>query len=169
IPLRPNDTRDVVINWKMSQTWKGMEALVKKGELDPIQSATRKLTKSYTGKLELHLYNRQLNLLAHLKPGAIVAQAYSPLGLTNSPLLTDDTASTIAKKYRLQISDVLLGYLLAQDAVVLPKWVTPARMVSNYVGTVAAVKRLAEEGPQTLDGVAVGGKQKRLAMSDCGE
>ncbi|KZP06540.1 hypothetical protein FIBSPDRAFT_317275 [Athelia psychrophila] len=26
IPLRPDDIRDVAINWKMPQTWKGMEA-----------------------------------------------------------------------------------------------------------------------------------------------
>ncbi|KZP27136.1 hypothetical protein FIBSPDRAFT_948786 [Athelia psychrophila] len=109
-------------------------------------------------QLELCLYTPQLNFLAYLKTEAIVAQAYSPLGLTDSPLLTDVAATAIAKKDRLQTSDVLLGYLLAQDVVVPPKLVTPARIASNYIGTVAAVKRLTEDDLQTLNMAAVGGK-----------
>ncbi|KZP09709.1 hypothetical protein FIBSPDRAFT_1051722 [Athelia psychrophila] len=69
----------------------------------------------------------------------------------------NQVCTEIAKKYRLQISDVLLGYILAQD-VVVPKLVTPARIASNYIGTVAAVKRLTEEDLQTLDMAVVGGK-----------
>ncbi|KZP15701.1 hypothetical protein FIBSPDRAFT_76212 [Athelia psychrophila] len=48
-----------------------------------------------------------------------------------------------------------------------PKLVTPARIALGYIGAVAAVKRLAE-GLQTLDGVAVGGKQTMLIMSNYG-
>ena len=57
------------------------------------------------------MYNPQLKLLAYLKSKGITAEAYSPLGSTNSPLLTDETAAAIAKKYDLQTSDILLGYL----------------------------------------------------------
>jgi glycerol 2-dehydrogenase (NADP+) len=31
IPLRPDGSRDVDHNWKMTDTWKSMEAMVKKG------------------------------------------------------------------------------------------------------------------------------------------
>ncbi|KZP15681.1 hypothetical protein FIBSPDRAFT_1047924 [Athelia psychrophila] len=158
IPLRPDDTRNVDIDWKMTQTWKDMEALVKKGKVKAEITST-------VNRLELHLYNPQLNLLAHLKSEAIFAQAYSPLGPTNSPLLTNGTTTTIAKMQRLQTSDALLGHLRHR---VLPKLVTPARIASNCIGTVAAVKRLTEEDLQTLDGVAVGGKRERLIVSDCG-
>jgi len=41
----------------------------------------------------------------------IVPQAYSPLGSSNAPLLTDEVVVKIATKYSLQPSDVLLGYL----------------------------------------------------------
>ena len=64
-------------------------------------------------QLELHVYNPQHQLLEYLKSKGIVPQAYSPLGSTGSPLLTDDQVSEIAKKHSLDSSDVLLGYLSA--------------------------------------------------------
>jgi glycerol 2-dehydrogenase (NADP+) len=117
-------------------------------------------------QLELHLYNPQHSLLAFLKAKGIVAQAYSPLGSTNSPLLQDETAGAVAKKAGLQPSDVLLGWLVAKDVVTLPKSVTPARIKSNLDGALAAAKWLKEhpEDMQALDGVAAAGKQKRCVM-----
>lgn len=58
---------------------------------------------------------------------------------------------------------------MAKDIVVLPKSVTPARIASNYIGAVTAAKKLTKEDVETLDGVAAGGKQKRLIMPPWGE
>ncbi|KAF7984607.1 hypothetical protein HWV62_12809 [Athelia sp. TMB] len=175
IPLREDGTRNVDTNWNMSDTWKSMEAMVKKGKVKAIgvSNFSEKVLEEIlptaeiipaVNQLELHLYNPQLKLLAYLKSKGITAEAYSPLGSTNSPLLTDETAAAIAKKYDLQTSDILLGYLLAKDIVILPKSVTPARIASNYSGAATAAKKLTKEDIQTLDGVAAGGKQKRLIM-----
>ncbi|KAF7974020.1 hypothetical protein HWV62_13533 [Athelia sp. TMB] len=175
IPLREDGTRNVDTNWNMSDTWKSMEAMVKKGKVKAIgvSNFSEKVLEEIlptaeiipaVNQLELHLYNPQLKLLAYLKSKGITAEAYSPLGSTNSPLLTDETAAAIAKKYDLQTSDILLGYLLAKDIVILPKSVTPARIASNYSGAATAAKKLTKEDVQTLDGVAAGGKQKRLIM-----
>jgi glycerol 2-dehydrogenase (NADP+) len=46
-----------------------------------------------------------------LNEKGIVPQAYSPLGSSNSPLLTDEVVVQIAEKHSLQSSDILLGYL----------------------------------------------------------
>ncbi|KZP27227.1 hypothetical protein FIBSPDRAFT_948842 [Athelia psychrophila] len=82
-----------------------------------------------------------------------------PLGTNQLPLLADNTATAIAKKHRLHTSDELLGYLRGGAGHrVLPKLVTPARIASNCIGTVAAVKRLTEDDLQTLDMAAVGWK-----------
>src|ERR1700678_4571809 len=62
-------------------------------------------------QLELHVYNPEHKLLSYLSSKGIVPQAYSPLGSSNSPLLTDVVVVQIAAKYSLQPSDVLLGYL----------------------------------------------------------
>ena len=62
-------------------------------------------------QLELHVYNPQHELLSYMNAQGITPQAYSPLGSTNSPLLTDDVVVQIATKHSLKPSDILLGYL----------------------------------------------------------
>ncbi|KAJ3491286.1 hypothetical protein NLI96_g790 [Meripilus lineatus] len=113
-------------------------------------------------QLELHLYNPQADLIDYLRSKQITPQAYSPLGSTNSPLLTDESVTNLAQKYKLQAADILLGYLLKKGIVVLPKSVTPSRISSNITGAVAAVGSLTEEDVAQLDKVAPGGKQKRF-------
>lgn len=119
-------------------------------------------------QLELHLYNPQHELLAYMESKGIVAQAYSPLGSTNSPLFGDETATTLAKKYDLSTADILLGYLLAKDIVILPKSVTPTRILSNIKGAISAAEKLTKEEIAQLDNVAASGKQKRLIMPPWG-
>ena len=138
-------------------------------------------------QLELHIYNPSHNLLNFLRSKNIVAQAYSPLGSTNSPLLTDETATSLAEKYNLKVSDILLGYLgtssytksdfqlsvidaslctsaVAKDIVVLPKSVTPARIASNFHGALEAGAKLKANPDDLakLDGLAAAGKQLRF-------
>jgi glycerol 2-dehydrogenase (NADP+) len=62
-------------------------------------------------QLEIHLYNPQHKLVQYLTSQSIVAQAYSPLGSTNSPLFTDETVVTLSKKYDVDAAAVLAGYL----------------------------------------------------------
>ena len=128
------------------------------------------------------MYNPQHELVSYLNSKGIVPQAYSPLGSSNSPLLTDDVVVQIATKHSLQPADILLGYLrmfnsavayrdnnrvhlilVAKGIIVLPKSVTPARITSNFTGALAAsIKlRLDVTDLETLDGLAAGGKQKR--------
>jgi len=62
-------------------------------------------------QLELHVYNPQHKLMAYLKSKGIVPQAYSPLGSTNSPLLSDEGVKLLATKHTLEPADILLRYL----------------------------------------------------------
>lgn len=57
------------------------------------------------------MYNPQHKLISYLRSKGIVPQAYSPLGSTNSPLLTDDKVVEIAQKHTINPSDILIGYL----------------------------------------------------------
>ena len=57
------------------------------------------------------MYNPQHELLSYLNAKGITPQAYSPLGSSNSPLLTDNVVVQIALKHSLQPADILLGYL----------------------------------------------------------
>jgi glycerol 2-dehydrogenase (NADP+) len=156
-----------------------MEAMLKKGKVKAIgvsNFSEKKLEEILptadiipaVNQLELHLYNPQHKLLAYLKAKGIVAQAYSPLGSTNSSLLTDEVASSIAQKHSLQTADVLLGYMLSKDIVVLPKSVTPTRIASNMKGAITAARKLDRSDMEKLDGVAASGKQKRFIMPPWG-
>jgi len=178
-PMRPDGTRDIDESRDLKDTWKEMEEMVKKGKVKSIgasnfsQAMLEKILPTAeiipaVNQLELHLYNPQLKLLEYLKSKAILPQAYSPLGSTNSPLFTDDVATEIAKKYGLTVSDILLGYLLAKHVVVLPKSVNPVRIEANLKGALAAYKQLTADDVAKLDGVAASGKQKRLIMPPWG-
>ncbi|KAI8974793.1 Aldo/keto reductase [Trametes punicea] len=179
-PTRPDGSRDVLTDWKIRDTWAQMEAVLAKGKVRAIgvsNFSERVLEQDLlpyakvvpaVDQVELHLYNPQLKLVKYLKSKGIVPQAYSPLGSTNSPLLQDETASALAKKYGLSTADVLLGYLVAKDIVTLPKSVTPARIKSNIQGALAAAKKLKEEDIEKLDGVAASGKQMRLIQPPWG-
>ncbi|KAF8636969.1 hypothetical protein AX17_003130 [Amanita inopinata Kibby_2008] len=170
-PILPDGKRDVDHSWDIRDTWKQMEELVKKGKVrsigvsnysqDKIEHllTTAEITPA-VDQLELHAYNPQHKLIAYLKSKGIVPQAYSPLGSTNSPLLSDKIVTEIAEKHSLEPADVLLGYLLSKDIVILPKSVTPARITSNVKG--AASVKLEKAEIEQLDGLAASGKQKRF-------
>ena len=133
-------------------------------------------------QIELHVYNPQHELVSYLNAKGITPQAYSPLGSSNSPLLTDDVVVQIAIKHSLQPADILLGYLrmsifavayrdinrvhlilVAKGMIVLPKSVNPVRITSNFTGALAAAEKLRSDVTdlKTLDGLAASGKQKR--------
>ncbi|KAG6907615.1 hypothetical protein DXG01_008192 [Tephrocybe rancida] len=173
IPTLPDGTRDIDHTWKLQDTWKQMEAVLKKGKVKAIGVSNFSEAKlqeilptaeiiPVVNQLELHVYNPQHKLVEYLKSKKIVPQAYSPLGSTNSPLLTDETVLKIAEKYSLNASDVLIGYLVAKGFVVLPKSVTPSRIASNLTGALAAAQALVKADIAELDGLAAAGKQRRF-------
>ncbi|TFK19352.1 glycerol dehydrogenase [Coprinopsis marcescibilis] len=172
-PTLPDGKRDVDHAWKLSDTWKQMEAVLKAGKVKSIgvsnfsEAKLEEILPSAevipaVNQLELHPYNPQLELISYLKSKGIVAQAYSPLGSTNSPLLSDDAVARIAESRGLKPADVLLGYLLAKGIPTVPKSVTPARIGANIEGASAAVAKLTKIDIAELDQLAAQGKQKRF-------
>ncbi|KAJ7136765.1 NADP-dependent oxidoreductase domain-containing protein [Mycena epipterygia] len=175
IPTLPNGKRDVDHEWDIKDTWKQMEAMVKKGKVRSIgvsnfsQMNLEKILPTAeilpaVDQLELHIYNPQHKLLAYLRSKGIHPQAYSPLGSTGSPLFKDETVTELATKYGVQPTDILIGYLVAKDIIALPKSVTPSRIASNVAGPLAAVEKLQATDIEALDGLAAAGKQKRFVM-----
>ncbi|KAJ6602273.1 NADP-dependent oxidoreductase domain-containing protein [Mycena sp. CBHHK59/15] len=171
IPTLPDGKRDVDHSWDIKDTWKQMEAMVKKGKVRSIgvsnfsQMNLEKLLATAeivpaVDQLELHIYNPQHKLLKYLRSKGIQPQAYSPLGSTNSPLFKDETVGEIATKYSLQPADVLIGYLISKDIVTLPKSVTPSRIAANVSGALAAKSKLQPADIATLDGLAAAASRR---------
>ncbi|KAF8960533.1 NADP-dependent oxidoreductase domain-containing protein [Flammula alnicola] len=181
-PTLPNGKRDVDHAWDF---WKQMEASACAFNSDDMLSLSGKVKSievsnfseakleeilptaeviPAVNQLEIHVYNSQHKLISYLKSKGIAPQAYSPLGSTNSPLLTDEVITEVATKHSLQPADILLCYLLAKGIVVLPKSVTPARIARNFTGALAAAEKLDAADIDKLDGRAASGKQKRSVV-----
>ncbi|KAF5319189.1 hypothetical protein D9619_008572 [Psilocybe cf. subviscida] len=172
-PTLPNGGRDVDYLWDVKDTWRQMEALIKKGKVKSIGVSNFSKAKleeilptavivPAVNQLELHLYNPQHKLAEYLNSKGIVLQAYSPLGSTNSPLMADEAVTALATKHSLQPADILLGYLLYKGFVVLPKSVTLSRISSNFAGALAATRTVSAIEFASLDSRAADGKQKRF-------
>lgn len=88
-------------------------------------------------QFECHPYLDQSNLIQFCQSKNIVVTGYSPLGSpgnqdANSPtLFTEPVMKDIANKYSKTIAQILLRYQLQRNIVVIPKSVTPSRIVSN--------------------------------------
>ncbi|TFY81272.1 hypothetical protein EWM64_g2738 [Hericium alpestre] len=179
IPLRPDGKRDIDDAWDIKDTWKQLEALLKKGKVRAIgvSNFSQKTLEAFlpyveitpaVDQLELHPYNPDHALVAYLESKGIVLQAYSPLGSTNSPLISDETVAKIAEKYSFTPADVLLGWHVAKGRVVIARSNTPSRIASNIKGAAAAAQALSKEDLATLDGIAAAGKQQRLVTPPWG-
>lgn len=178
-PTLPDGFRDIDHSWPISETWKQMEELVKKGKVRSIgvsncsEKMLEQILPSATiipavDQLELHVYNPQHKLVAYLRSKGILPQAYSPLGSTGSPLLSDEFVTGIAKRIDTHPAHVLLAYLLKKDIVVICKSISASRIASNLTGTLAAIPKLTDEDVAQLDGLAAAGKQKRFVTPPWG-
>ncbi|KAI0063852.1 Aldo/keto reductase [Artomyces pyxidatus] len=179
IPKRADGTRDIDERWDIKDTWKQMEAVLKKGKVKAIgvSNMSRKKLEAFLPdveilpaacQLELHVYNPDHALVAYLKSQGILVQAYSPLGSTNSPLIQDDTVVRIAQKYPFAPAEVLLGWLLSKDLVVITRSLNPVHISSNITGAVSASKALTAGDIAALDRIAEAGKQKRMVTPPWG-
>ena len=97
LTLTPGKVRSIGVS-NMSQ--KTLEQFLPKVSIKPA-----------VNQLEIHVYNPQHELLSYLRKEGIVPQAYSPLGSTGSPLVSDEVVVEVAKTHSVQPVDVLLGYL----------------------------------------------------------
>ncbi|XP_043939003.1 aldo-keto reductase family 1 member B1-like [Protopterus annectens] len=133
-----------------TDTWKEMEKLVDEGlvkaigvsnfnvgQLERLQSMCR--INPAVNQVELHPYLTQPKLVQYCKTNGIVLTAYSPFGSPDSPfvqcdkqrLLEDPVISAIGKKYGKTNAHVLLLYHVQRGVTVIPKSVTPVRIIQN--------------------------------------
>ncbi|WFD23268.1 hypothetical protein MEQU1_001957 [Malassezia equina] len=83
-------------------------------------------------QIETHPYNQSSELIALCQKNGIVVSAYSPLGLTDSPIMKDEDVLAVAKELNATPAQVILNWNVQRGVVVLPKSITPSRIEENF-------------------------------------
>lgn len=96
-------------------------------QLDEIIAATG--VTPVCNQIEVHPYFAQTDMLAENKKRGIETVAWSPLG--NGTELDDAVLAELAGKYGISTAQLILAWHNARGSVVIPKTVTPSRMVEN--------------------------------------
>ncbi|KAL1857508.1 hypothetical protein VTK73DRAFT_8051 [Phialemonium thermophilum] len=134
-----------VIDVPLEETWKAMEALVRKGKVKSIGVSNFSVAhlekiwaaaeiKPVVNQVELHPYFQQHELQEYCKTKNVLLEAYSPLSnnIYGLPKAVDDPAVIeLAKQLGKTPAQVILSWVVQRGIVVLTKSVTPARIEQN--------------------------------------
>lgn len=156
-PKKENGQVDFDESFDLSATWKQFEAVYKTGKAKAIGVSNASvpvledLLKTAeivpaANQIENHPFLAQWDLLNFAKSKGILIEAYSPLGSTGGPLLKQDAVVKIAEKHNVDPASVLISWHLLEGRIVLPKSVTPSRILSN-----SKLTQLDAEDLKTLD------------------
>ncbi|MFB0834918.1 aldo/keto reductase [Arthrobacter halodurans] len=130
---------------KHVETWKALIELQKSGRVRSIGvcnftvEALAELEEA-TGvvpaihQVETHPYFPQTELRDYAASRGIAHQSWSPLG-QGSELLSEPALASIAEKHGATPAQVVIAWHLALGNVVIPKSVTPSRIVENWEAT----------------------------------
>ncbi|KAH7411110.1 protein GCY [Cadophora sp. MPI-SDFR-AT-0126] len=168
LPTNPDGSRSVDRTWDQSETWRQMEEVYASGKVRAIGVANwsipylEELKKTWKvvpamNQVELHPLLPQHELREYCEGLGILLEAYSPLGSTGAPIMSEPAIQEIATKNGVSAATVLISYHVCKGVAVLPKSVTEKRIDSNK-----EVVALSKEDLAVLDGLAANGKAKRL-------
>ena len=123
------------------ETYKALEKLYKDGRVKSIgvsnfhiEHIERLLDECEivpaVNQVECHPYLQQKELKAFCEKHHIFIESWSPLG--RGAVLGDETINRIAKKYQKTAAQIILRWHIQENAIVIPKSVTPLRIRENF-------------------------------------
>ncbi|KAK5055263.1 hypothetical protein LTR84_013013 [Exophiala bonariae] len=168
LPTNPDGTRSIDRSWDQGETWRQMEEVYREGKVRAIGVANwsipylEELRKTWTvvpavNQVELHPFLPQHKLREHCNSLGILLEAYSPLGSTGAPIMSDPEIQKIADRNGVSPATILISYHVNKGVVAVPKSVSEKRISDNK-----NVISLSEEDLGLLDGLAASGKAKRI-------
>lgn len=164
IPKLPDGSRDLQKDWSHIQTWKELEKVLKTGKAKAIGVCN--YSKRYleellphteimpaVNQIENHPLLPQQEIVDFCKEKGIHITAYSPLGSTGSPLMSDERVLEVAKQKGVSAGNILLSYHIARGSSVLAKSVTPSRIEENMNIVTLDEKEMASLESISMNGV----------------
>ncbi|KAI5837241.1 NADP-dependent oxidoreductase domain-containing protein [Morchella snyderi] len=141
----PTDLKKHYPDWDFVKTWAEMQKIPATGRarnigvsnfgiknLEILLTAPTTTTVPAVNQVELHPNNPSPKLVAYNTSKGIHTTGYSCLGSTGSPLHKDPVLQEIVQRTGRTSSQVLLNWGLQNGWSVIPKSVTPARIVANF-------------------------------------
>ncbi|KAG8214832.1 NADP-dependent oxidoreductase domain-containing protein [Butyriboletus roseoflavus] len=147
-------------------TWQKLEELVDKGKvrnigISKVQNLTSNSLKYQpaVNQVELNFWNPQPELLKWSKENGLLLEAYSPLGSNKQvgESLAVPEVKNIACKLGITPAQVIISWHVQRGTVVLPKSVTPSRIVENF-----DVFEIPQEDFEKLERAAASHPPKRV-------
>ena len=124
-------------------SWRAMEELVESGKVKAIGISNFPSDRVMdlivhnriipaVNQIETHPYCQQITAQSFLKENNVQIESWGPFAEGRNNLFTNETLTTIGRKYNKSVAQVTLRWLIHRGVVVIPKSVHKQRIIENF-------------------------------------
>jgi diketogulonate reductase-like aldo/keto reductase len=126
--------------WLRRDKWRAIEDIKKAGKarsigvsnyyvkhLNQLESYANEMP--VVNQIEMHVFRQQLEIRQYCQKNNIQIEAYSPIA--HAQIMDNPVIKQLADKYQKTYSQIMLRWCIDQQAIPLPKSVTPSRIQEN--------------------------------------